>query len=102
MATGGKSKDKGSKESNKKESKGLKKTSSGASPYGGLGAADDVDTSEADLVALLATQAMKEEKKRLKPGLRQKKKGGKAVNKKISELFNDKDLILKVADHAIV
>ena len=84
MATGGKSKDKGSKESSKKESKGLKKTSSGASPYGS-GAGDEVDTSEADLVALLATQAMKEEKKRLKPGLRQKKKGGKAVNKKISK-----------------
>jgi hypothetical protein len=45
-----------------------------------------VDTSKAaSLVALLATQAMKEEKKRLKPGLKQRKKGGKAVNKKISE-----------------
>lgn len=82
MATGGKSKDKESKESSKKEKKGFKKGSSGAS-----GGTEDVDTSEADLVALLATQAMKEEKKRLKPGLRQKKKGGKAINKKISELI---------------
>lgn len=46
-----------------------------------------MDTSEADLVALLATQAMKEEKKRLKPGFRTKNKGGKAVTKKISELI---------------
>ena len=83
MASGGKNKDKGSKESSKKESKGFRKTSSGATALSG---SEDVDTSEAaDLVALLATQAMKEEKKRLKPGLRQKKKGGKAVNKKISE-----------------
>ena len=82
MATG-KSKDKESKGSSKKESKGFRKTSSGATASGG---SEDVDSSEAaNLVALLATQALKEEKKRLKPGLKQKKKGGKAVNKKISE-----------------
>ena len=82
MASGGKNKDKESK----KESKGSKKSSSSASSLsvpGGAG--EEVDTSEADLVALLATQAMKEEKKRLKPGLKQRKKGGKTVNKKISE-----------------
>jgi hypothetical protein len=83
MATG-KSKDKESKGSSKKESKGFRKTSSGATAS--PGGSEDVDTSEAaSLVALLATQAMKEEKKRLKPGLKQRKKGGKAVNKKISE-----------------
>ena len=79
----GRSKDKESKGSSKKESKGFRKTSSGATASGG---SEDVDASEAaSLVALLATQAMKEEKKRLKPGLKQKKKGGRAVNKKISE-----------------
>jgi hypothetical protein len=73
MATGN-SKDKESKGSSKKECKGFRKTSSGAT---------------ASLVALLATQAMtEEEKKRLKPGLKQRKKGGKAVNKKISECYN--------------
>ena len=41
------------------------------------GGGEEVDTSEADLVALLATQAIKEEKKKLKPGLKQRKKGGK-------------------------
>ena len=80
----GKSKDKESKGSSKKESKGFRKTSSGATAS--PGGSEDVDASEAaSLVALLATQALKEEKKRLKPGLKQKKKGGKAVNKKISE-----------------
>ena len=79
----GKSKDKESKGSSKKESKGFRKTSSGATAS--LGGSEDVDASEAaSLVALLATQALKEEKKKLKPGLKQKKKGGKA-NKKISE-----------------
>ena len=81
MASGGKSKDKESK----KESKGSKKSSSSASSLSVPGGGEEVDTSEADLVALLATQAMKEEKKRLKPGLKQRKKGGKTVNKKISE-----------------
>ena len=79
MATGGKHKDKESK----KESKSSKKFSSGAASLAVLGGGEDVDTSEADLVALLATQAMKEEKKRLKPGLKHRKKGGK--DKKISE-----------------
>ena len=84
MASGGKSKDKDKKDG-KKESKGFRKTSSSGACA--LGGSEEVDTSEADLVALLATQAMKEEKKRLKPGLKHKKKGGKAVNKKISESF---------------
>ena len=81
MATGGKHKDKESK----KESKSSKKFSSGAASLSVLSGpgGEDVDTSEADLVALLATQAMKEEKKRLKPGLKHRKKGGK--DKKISE-----------------
>ena len=85
MASGGKSKDKDKKDGGKKESKGFRKTSSSGACA--LGGSEEVDTSEADLVALLATQAMKEEKKRLKPGLKHKKKGGKAVNKKISESF---------------
>ena len=42
-----------------------------------LGGGEDVDTSEADFVALLATQAMKEEKKRLKPGVKHRKIEGR-------------------------
>ena len=43
---------------------------------------DDVDNAEADLVAILADQVVKEESKRLRPGFRNKKKGAKAVAKK--------------------
>ena len=41
---------------------------------GGAGGSEDVDTSEAELVALLANQVVKEEKRRLKPGLKHRKK----------------------------
>ena len=41
----------------------------------------------ADIVALLASQVMKEDIKRLKTGLKTKKKGEKSVTKKISELL---------------
>ena len=51
---------------------------------GGAGGSEDVDTSEAELVALLANQVVKEEKRRLKPGLKHRKKG-KNAKKKISE-----------------
>ena len=49
---------------------------------GGGGVGDDVDNAEADLVAILADQVVKEESKRLRPGFRNKKKGAKAVAKK--------------------
>ena len=74
----GKGKDK--EKDDKKTKKGSRRGSRGAD-----GGSDDVDTSEADLLALLANQVVKEEKKKLKAGLRHKKKGGKNATKKISK-----------------
>ncbi len=48
---------------------------------------EDVDSDAADLVALLANQVVKDEKKKLRPGIRHKKKG-KNDKKKISKCFN--------------
>ena len=47
---------------------------------------DDTDTPEASLVAILADQVVREEKRKLKPGLRQKKKGKQ--KKKISKWWD--------------
>ena len=85
-----KQKDKPEKES-KKESKSKSKkhsSASGSSSSGatGGGGVDDMDSSEADLVTILANQVVKEESKKLRPGFRAKKKGTKTViKKKISE-----------------
>lgn len=48
--------------------------------------AEDTDTPEAELLAILANQVVKEEKRKLKPGLKHKKKG-KHAKKKISKLL---------------
>ncbi len=77
----GKNKEKSEKES-KKDSKGKSKknfTSFSASATGG---SEDVDSSEADLVAILANQVVKDENKKLRPGFRAKKKSNKTVIKK--------------------
>ena len=86
----GKSKDKESK-AEKKESKGRSKKNSLSSACGAVGGAgsDEMDSSEADLVAILANQVVKDEIKKMK-GFKSRKKGGKTViKKKISkaELF---------------
>lgn len=73
----GKGKDK--EKEDKKTKKGSRRGSKGAD-----GGSDDVDTSEADLLAILANQVVKEEKKKLKAGLKHKKKG-KHAPKKISK-----------------
>ena len=75
-----KQKDKSEKES-KKDSKSRSKKHS-APPYSASGGGEDVDSAEADLVAILANQVVKEESKKLRPGFRIKKKGSKAVAKK--------------------
>lgn len=84
----GKQKDKAEKDS-KKDSKGRTKKSSGAnSGASASGGSEDVDSAEADLVAILANQVVKEERKKLKPGLKSRKKGAKTVvKKKISKIF---------------
>jgi len=46
---------------------------------------EDVDSGAADLVEMLANQVVKDEKKKLRPGIRHKKRG-KNAQKKISEL----------------
>ena len=71
----GKTKDK------EKECKKGKKKSKRSAATGG---AEEVDTSEADLLALLANQVVKEEKKKLNSKLRNKR-GGKRAEKKISK-----------------
>ena len=71
----GKSKDK-EKECKKGKKKGKRSEATGG--------AEDVDTSEADLLALLANQVVKEEKKKLNSKLRNKR-GGKRAEKKISK-----------------
>ena len=76
MATG-KSKDK----EGKRERGWGRKTSGGQ-----FIPSDDIDTPEASLVAILADQVVKEEKRKLKPGLKQKKKGRQ--KKKISKLWD--------------
>ncbi len=77
---GSKHKDKEEKE-NKKDSKGRNNRFLNAATNGG---SDDVDTAEADLVAILANQVVREESK--KTGFKSRKKGSKAVvKKKISE-----------------
>ena len=73
----GKSKDK------EKETKKGSKGANYRGPFGG-GGGDDVDTSAADLLAVLADQVVKEEKKKLKPGIKSRKKG-KGAKKKISK-----------------
>ncbi len=49
-------------------------------------ATEEVDSDAADLVALLANQVVKEEKKKLRPGIRHKKKGND--KKKISKCIH--------------
>lgn len=71
----GKTKDK-EKESKKGKKKGKRSAATGGT--------EDVDTSEADLLALLANQVVKEEKKKLNSKLRNKK-GGKRAEKRISK-----------------
>ncbi len=51
------------------------------------GGGEDVDSDAADLVALLANQVVKDEKKKLRSGIRHKKKG-KNDKKKISKYCN--------------
>jgi hypothetical protein len=46
--------------------------------------AEETDTAESDLVAQLANAVVKDEKRRVKDGVRARRKGGKA-KKKISE-----------------
>jgi hypothetical protein len=79
-----KQKNKAEKET-KKDSKGRSRKNSSMSLVASGG--DDVDSTEADLVAILANQVVKEEGKRLRAGLRAKKKGSKnaIVKKKISK-----------------
>lgn len=74
-----KQKDKSEKES-KKDSKGKSKKHSSFSSSGAVGG-EEVDSSEADLVAILANQVVREENKK-RPGFKSRKKGSKAVIKK--------------------
>lgn len=70
----------------KKDSKGRSKKHSMSSAGATGGAEEMVDSAEADLVAILANQVVREENKKLRPGFRAKKKGSKTViKKKISE-----------------
>lgn len=67
----------------KEKEKETKRGSRGANIRGG--GSDETDTSDqADLLAVLADQVVKEEKKKLKPGIKSRKKG-KGTKKKISE-----------------
>lgn len=75
-----------SEKDSKKDGKGKSRKNSSMSFSMASGGGDDVDSSEADLVAILANQVVKDEIKKLGPGLRAKKKGAKsALKKKISE-----------------
>jgi len=78
----GKSKEKESK-AGKKESKGKHKKNSLTPANGAVGGAgsDDMDSAEADLVAILANQVVKDEIKKMK-GFKSRRKGGKTVVKK--------------------
>lgn len=82
MTGHGKQKDKKDKESSKKESKGRSKKNSISSRGASGGGSEEVDSAEADLVAILANQVVKEESKKLRPGFKTRKKGSKAVIKK--------------------
>ena len=52
---------------------------------------EETDTSESDLVAQLANAVVKDEKRRVKDGVKARRKGGKA-KKKISELLTSSQL----------
>ncbi len=80
-----KQKNKSEKES-KKDGKGRTRKNSSMSLSMASGG-DDVDSAEADLVAILANQVVKEESKRLRPGFRVKRKGAKTDKKKISKSY---------------
>jgi len=86
----GKGKDK--EKEDKKTKKGSRRGSKGAD-----GGSDDVDTSEADLLAILANQVVKEEKKKLKAGLKHKKKGKHAQKKIIRRTIGRQDELDELA-----
>ncbi len=83
----GKHKEKSDKEG-KKESKFRSKKNSLSSSASAMGGSDEMDSAEADLVAILANQVVKEENKKLRPGFRAKKKSNKAVIKKKISKFS--------------
>ena len=95
----GKHKDKEAKDC-KKESKGKNKKNSVSSFAPGAvgGGTDDIDSAEADLVAILANQVVKDEIKKMK-GFKSRKKGAKTVVKKKISKDRDEGLMAKQTEN---